>query len=386
MIRFSEGSYALRIILKIALAGEFPFKALDMIGDKVMIQRSLRKLKEEEYVTINGSSDYKTIRLTKKALNVIKNYNESYYNYYMSITDNHHFRAGTYKSNNVGVRQTLRRHRLAEVQCMLDDLGILMWPDEKPSLSLDEKAARITPNDYIFYTSRELKNFDTKQKYKTEFTRILGTLYSPGGIYCLYNTNKGLIKWHKQGEQKAQVLVEDITNMNYDYSFGINPQISNSVIFGKDQKIILDILSPNDGKRDVNGFELLSFDNTYDNIYYITLDEYGIKQLAILLEENWKDKLKKVIFPSDILKNNTNYSTIDCDVFDKDNNNFILMFFDGNIARLRRFKEAIYGVKNRTFQVLCFPWQEEAVKEYMNNMAEITVINYEDFKDDFFDN
>lgn len=384
MIRFQEGSYALKILLRIAMAGEFPFKSLDMIGDnKVIAQRTIRKLKEEKYITINGNADMKTIRLTKKALDVLKEYNESYYDYYMIISDNHHFRAGTYKENNIGARQTKRRHRIAEVCCMLDDLGILIWPDEKPKLSMDIKDARITPEDFLFYSSKELKNLSPEEKKKYEFTRLIGSLYSPGGIYCIYNLNKTTIKWKENGEKKAIVYVEDITNMNYDYSYGLEPKINNSIFFGKNEESILNILNPKYIKQDKDEYELLSLKNIYDNIYYITLDNNGIKQLAIIIERDWNEKLKKCIFPEDILKNNTQYSTIDCDVIDKENDTFILMFFDGNIARLKRFKEAIYGT-NKNFQVLCFPWQEEVVKQYMEDLATITVIDYEDFKDDFF--
>jgi hypothetical protein len=384
MIRFQEGSYALTILLRIAIAGEFPFKSLHMIGDnKIIAQRTVRKLKEEKYITVNGSSDMKTIRLTKKALDVIKDYNKSYYDYYMIISDNHHFRAGTYKENNLGARQTRRRHRMAEVCCLLDDLGILLWPDEKPKLSLKSKDARITPEEFLFFSSKELKNLSPEEKKKYEWTRIMGALYSPGGVYCVYNIDKTVIKWHQQGEHKARIYVQDITQMNYDYSYGFEPEIVNSIFFGKNDKSILDILNPKYIKEDKDGYELLSFKNAYDNIYYITLDNNGIKQLAIIIEKDWKEKLKKCIIPEDILKNNIKFSTIDCDVIDKENNTFILMFFDGNISRLKRFKEAIYGTNNK-FQVLCFPWQEEVVKEYMEDLAIVTVIDYEDFKDDFF--
>ena len=171
--------------------------------------------------------------------------------------------------------------------------------------------------------------------------------------------------------------------MNYDYSYGFEPEINNSIFFGKNNNSILDILNPKFIKEDKLGYELLSFKNAYDNIYYITLDNNGIKQLAIIIEKDWKEKLKKCIFPEEILKNSIKFSTIDCDVIDKENDTFILMFFDGNISRLKRFKEAIYGTNNK-FQVLCFPWQEEVVKEYMEDLAIVTVIDYEDFKDDFF--
>lgn len=384
MIRFKENSYALKIIIKTALAGEFPFKALNMIGDKVMIQRTLRRLREEKYVTVNGSGDAKTIRLTTKALGVLRDYNESYYKHYMSVTDNHHFRGGRYRSNNVGARQTSRRHRLAEVMAFLDLLDVSLWPEDKPVLSLDEREERISSSDYVFYTSREMKNTDRRQRYKTEFTRILGTLFCPGGVYSIYNTNKGRIKWNNQGEQKAQVLVQDIAYMNCDSDFDMDMASSSSVVFGKNMNVMLEILQPPNGRRDANGFELLSFHNTYDNIYYITLDKNGLIQFNIMLEKNWKERLKNIIFPTSMLAYDTSKISIDCDVYSPDEHLFVLMFFDGNLARLKRFKESVYGDDINNFQVLCFPWQEEAVRSFMGTTSDIIPMEYDIFGDKFF--
>lgn len=383
MIRFQEGSYALIILQRIALAGEFPFKALDLIGDKIMLQRTIRKLKEQKYITINGNADLKTIRLTKKALAVLEENYKDYYDYYMSITDNHHFRAGTYKKNNVGVRQTMRRHRLAEVQCILIDLDVALLPSEKPTLSLRRNEKSIDKDDIVFYSSVEMKNSDKEQTYKTEFTRILGTLYCPGGIYCLYNTNKGRIKWNNQGEQKAKVLIEDLTQLNYNIPGDEYADINNSVIFGKSVDLFLDILSSNGGKHDANGFELLSFNNTYDNIYYITLDQNGLKQMSFLIEDNWQERLRYSIFPKELAESKPLFSSVDCDAFNKKEDEFILIFIDGNISRLKRFKEAIYD-SNKKFSVVCFPWQQEAVDTYMENMATSIVVEYEDVKSIFF--
>lgn len=386
MIRFDKNSYALRILLTIALSGEYPFNFLEPIGNKVIAQRTIRKLKEEKYVTVSGNGEMKTIRLTRKAIDLLKEIDENnedgyngYYEHYMSVSNNHHFRAGVYKNDDVGKRQTLRRHRLAETMWLLSSVDAEIWPGCKSELSLKDRDYRIEPDETCFYTSIEMKNLDIDQKYKTEFTRILGTLFSPGGIYCIYNTNKGKMKWNNQGEQKAKILVEDIVSMNYDYSQGEPPsEINNSIIIGKDIDLINSILTPNDGKRDSNGFELLSFNNTYDNIYYITLDDKGYIQLFLITRKNWKQRLKDAILPEDVSDYNTAYLTVDCDAYDKEKETFYLIFHDGNIARLRRFKEAIYG-SNKKFKIFCFEFQKEAVSKYMEGMAEIEVINLEDF-------
>ena len=79
MIRFDEDSYALEILKVIALSGEFPFNFLDHINsdrNKIIYQRTIRKLKEEKYVTVSGNGELKTIRMTRKGLEILKQYDE----------------------------------------------------------------------------------------------------------------------------------------------------------------------------------------------------------------------------------------------------------------------------------------------------------------------
>ena len=207
----------------------------------------------------------------------------------------------------------------------------------------------------------------------------MGALFSPGGIYCVYNTNKGLMKWNSQGEGKAQVLVEDIVKQNSIVYHNTNFEANNAIMFGKDMEPALEILISNGGKRDSNGFEMLSFDNTYRNIYYLTLDDNGKRQLNIMTKSNWHDILKEEIFPEEYI--NFKYSSIDCDAIN--GNKYILMFFDGNIGRLRRFKQASYDSKGNKFEILCFPWQSNLIKEYMGEHVSCRVLPIEDIENIF---
>ena len=381
MIQFRRNSYANIILEYIALCGEFPYQSLEMINkNKIVLQRTINNLKKEGYITITGTGPMKTIRVTKKAFPVIEAINPEFLKNYLIVSENHHFRGGTYKNNNVGARQTWRRHRMAEILCLFKQLDINLWQYEKPELSLHPRnTPEITHDDLIFYTSKELKNADVNQRYKTEFTRIMGTLFSPGGIYCIYNTNKGLMKWNSQGEGKAQVLVEDIVKQNNIKYHNSNFEANNAIMFGKDMEPALEILLSNGGKRDPNGFEMLSFDNTYRNIYYLTLDDNGQRQLDIMTKENWHDILKEEIFPEEYI--NFKFSNIDCDAIN--GNKYILMFFDGNIGRLRRFKQASYDSSQKKFEVLCFPWQASIVKEYMEDNATCRILSLDDIEEIF---
>ena len=368
MLQFREDSYSYNILRIIAMSGEFPYQSLYLIdGNERLIKRTVLNMKKEGYVTILGKGPMKTIRITKKAFTPLQKMGDGLLEHYLSVTDNHHFRGGKDKTAD---RIIWRRHRMAEILCMFDDLGAKIWSSEKPSLTLDPKEKPcISKNDLIFYTSREMKNADIEQRYKTEFTRIMGVLFSPGGVYGVYNTNKGLMKWNKQGEGKAQVLIEDIVSINCSNEYS---SLDNAIMFGKDMSVALDILNSNGGKKDINDFELLSFDNTYNNIYYITLDDEGLYQLSLLTQNNWYDAIRYSIFPEEFL--NTTYLSVDCDAYDKAHNKYIMMFLDGNIGKLKRFKEASFDNKNKKYEVVCFDWQEEMLREYLGDNATLLVI------------
>lgn len=370
MLQFRENSYSYTLLKIIALCGEFPYNSLYLLdGNDRIIKRTILNMKKEGYITILGKGNMKTIRLTKKSFEPLKKIGEVYLNHYLSITDNHHFRGGKDKNAD---RIVWRRHRMAEIICMLLDIDAKLWSFEKPTLTLkNTENKQIKKEDIIFYTSREMKNADIEQRYKTEFTRIMGALFSPGGIYGIYNTNKSLMKWNKQGEGKAQVLIEDIASINCS---GKYQSLDNAIMFGKDMSTALDILNSNGGKRDENDFEFLSFDNTYTNIYYITLDEEGLYQLNLLIQNNWYDAICNSIFPKSFL--DVSYKSIDCDAYDKKNNKYIIIFLDGNIGRLKRFKEASYDSNNK-FEVVCFDWQKEMVENYIGDNANLMVVTAE---------
>lgn len=359
MLQFREDSYCYLLLQLIALSGEFPYHFLDMMdGNDRIIKRNILNMKKEGYITILGKGQSKTIRITKKAFEPLSKMGQCYLEHYMFMSSNHRFRGG--KDSD---RIVWRNHRLAEIMLMLQYINCKLWIFEKPALSLSEKNISIQNDEILFYNSREIKNADVEQRYKTEFTRIMGMLFSPGGIYGIYNTNRGLMKWNRQGEGKAQVLMEDIASYNYN---GSHPNINSAIMFGKDIMTAAKILESNGGLRDSNDFEMLSFDNTYENIHFIPLDDHGIYQLTLITQRGWQNAINSSIFPQNYM--NTENLPVECDAYDG-KSKFILSFLDGNIGKLKRFKEATYS--KGEFEVVCFDWQTQMVTSYLKDNATI---------------
>ncbi|WP_286077703.1 hypothetical protein, partial [Thomasclavelia cocleata] len=74
---------------------------------------------------------------------------------------------------------------------------------------------------------------------------------------------------------------------------------------------------------------------------------------------------------------------IDLYAIDKNNNKYILMFFDGNVGRLKRFKQASYDSAKNNFEVLCFPWQANFIKEYMEDNVTCRILSIDDIEEIF---
>lgn len=371
-VSFNEDTYAGQILRMTALAGEFPYRSLYLLGGSDrLLKRTVLNLRKEGYLNVIGSADLKTIRLSTKTFPVLKRL--GFYDHYMFVSRDNKF-SGMQSVN--GSKHIWRNHRLAEAETMFFNLGAHICISEKPVLTLNtgEQETPICQEDFLFYSSREMKNADASQRYKYDFTRILGTLFSPGGVYAIYNTNEGRMKWSDQGEIKAKVLTEDIIKRNCSYKAG---ELNRSIIFSKDIMLAERILLGNGGKKDENGMEFLSFNRVYDHIHFIPLDGNGLYQVLLIVQKGWKDIILRSIFDEKILLNGKT-STVDADAFDKENHKYILSFLDGDIARLKRFNDAASQTEGKQkFEVVCFDWQEEFISSYMHKKVTVTKLTQE---------
>lgn len=55
---------------------------------------------------------------------------------------------------------------------------------------------------------------------------------------------------------------------------------------------------------------------------------------------------------------------------------FILEFFDGDLTRLQRVRFALQNIKVE-YEVLCFPFQVDIVKEYLGDLVKIKTVGLE---------
>lgn len=367
-----KNSYADKILIALCFSGEFPYHSLTMLAsNKQMLQRNARKLKNESYISISGSGREKSLRLRKKGRELIKERYPELYNHYLLYSDNSTIRTG--KGNESAL---WRSHRLAEMIFILQKAGIYFLKTQKPCInneSIDDSIE--LPDGYgFFYGSKELKRVDEISRYKILFTRTLGMISTSGENYAVYNTNEGLMLWNNQGENKAQKMMEDVANKSF-YSIK-RKYITSSILFGKSMDVAYKVLNSKRGKKDSRGFEFLSFDNTFPNMHFLTLDDYGIFQLKMLIQRDWKEKLGKILFSSEEIKNkDTNF---DSDAFNKELEIIKIEFISGNIGKLKRAVMASKFNRGFKFEVYALPHQIDFLNMYLPENFEIKMVNIGD--------
>lgn len=363
-IRFDEGSTAYDLLRVLMHVAEYPYKSLDLIGNERWVKRVYRQMLKEGYISSVGKVEMQSIRLKKKGLELGRElFGEEIYEYYMRVSENRKFRGDE--------TRIWRNHRDAEVATYMLFQKAKMLPSEKPRLTIDgSKNVPLPTNDIWYYTNKEIKQVDRDGLLEVAFTRIKGLMVSPGGIYCLYNTNKGSIQWSNAGEAKIKRLLTIIVNSTFEGNSEI--EIEDSIVFGQGYETATDIfLRP---KRTIKRTEFLSFDKTYDSIYYAPFEDYGKVQLFLLTQKDYENRLINAIFPKELHKGpNIN---IECHAFDKKEKKYILLFFGGNVRQLLAFnKSAKLFAKEAKFEIVSFPWQSEFLKEVSNDNVTFKTIS-----------
>ena len=364
-----KGSYADKILIALCLSGEFAYRYIDMLDEnKQMLQRNARKLNKEGYISITGKGSDRTMRLRQKGKDFVNERYPALYQHYLMMSDGGIIRTG--KSN-----QSIlwRSHRLAEALLILQNAGVYFLEGHKPEIyneSIDD-AVYLPENTGFFYSSKEMKGVDEVAKLKVAFTRILGMLSTNTKHYAIYNTNEGLILWNNQGENKAKKMMEDIINKSF-YS-DKRVYVSEAILFGRSMEVAMKVLKSRKGKKDSKGFEFLSFDNTFPNMYFLTLDDFGMLQVQLLMLDGWEDKLRNLLFTKQEVENKD--TKFDSDAFNEEEGVVKIEFISGNIGKLKRAVMAYNFNRSYIFKVYALQHQVEFLKDYLPEEFAIEVVN-----------
>ena len=202
---------------------------------------------------------------------------------------------------------------------------------------------------------------------KHMYTRIVGAVFANGNAYAVYNTRDEIMKWKGNGEKKTLVNLEEVSRMNANQH-----RIKSAILFGKDMDIAVATLRQKENTKRLE----FCFDGIYSHIHFIPMTDNGVRQLRLLLMEDWKEELLSLLFPDSARSYDRDTLEYDASIDGK----YILSFLDGDIARLQRFRRGAQGVEGE-YEVLCFPFQVKLLKDYLGDLVKIKTVKLEVIED-----
>lgn len=214
-----------------------------------------------------------------------------------------------------------------------------------------------------FYLAKDIKRVGGAEMNKTMFTRMAGAVFSPGGCYAVYNTRTSAMKWSGMGEFKALHSLMEIGRMNA----GV-PEVDSAVLLGESYEAAVKTLLDSEESKRLE----FRFDGIYRHIYFIAMNEPGVRQLKLLMLPEWKRNMQEVLFDAESL-------AFDKGIFEYDafvDGIYVFSHLDSDLAKLIRFKEAVTGGDGR-YEVVCYPHQLGFLKEYLGGRVGYKTIGME---------
>lgn len=112
--------------------------------------------------------------------------------------------------------------------------------------------------------------------------------------------------------------------------------------------------------------------HTYKDIFFVPMDDFGIRLLRVLTIRNWQERILNALFDPKIRSYNRGSFTYDA----HENGEFQFSYLDGNIWRLFRFREAILNREGK-FKIICCPEQLPFLRKYMGSLARFSTVTME---------
>lgn len=370
-----------QLLTLLSVVGEYPVVSIDLFGDRRCNRRLITELTaKQEYwnidnnevfdcvaIGLSGKGKYKTIRLRKGAVPMLSwcggeaYYEETYSGMNFSS-----------KAENVD-----RNHRIAETVAMMQGADVEYRPWVLPELQTDIRDKN-NICEAVYYVSKKLKRaYDTTEQLSGS-TRFTGALITPNDAFAVYNARDGVMKWGHKGEYKSLNIIKECVACNTQ-----NNNVTKMILMGRTLENVTETLSQSE-KEEAEEIRknrrqkykcYTSISTIYQDVHYVPLSDFGQKVLQILTIPDYHGKLLRLIYEEDEINNGPKNFTYDA----YRNKIYVLSFLDGNVSKLRQFKQTIEDQqnagKNLHYAVLCFTEQREEIMNFMGENANISYPN-----------
>ncbi len=268
------------------------------------------------------------------------------------------------------VTRRLRLHRMAEVLAVMFNAGVLVFPWEKPALftpTLPQDSLYIDQPAY--YSSREIKELGA-QAVKIRNSRSTGVLLTDSGIFIIYNTGSGQMKWEYKAEMRVKALLEmELCQSRLSEQFmGVRQA---AVVFAADMNQMPTLM----GAGEVKQHNYFVLDGGFEHFYYLTNDHHGEVVLQLLCCPDEKGVLDGILAKgfdpprADWIVENDALDGI----------RPVLFAYTCDMPRIRRFNAALEKMDWRG-TLYCFDFQEEAMRRICGPGVSIQCIDFEAYE------
>lgn len=262
----------------------------------------------------------------------------------------------------------LRLHRMAEVLVTMHNTGISSFPWEKPAVFQPilpgADSAIVCP---VYYSSREVKEIGP-QAAQIRGSRATGLLLTEGGIFVVYNTGSGQMKWEYKAELRLKALLQTEV-CQYRLPKQFQSTGLRALVFGDGMGPLELFMGAGDSKTK-NYFVL---DGSYEHFYYLTNDRRGEFSLRLLCDADLKAALDEIL-SEDLSEGRPDWS-VENDALDG-NGAPVLFAYSCDMPRIRRFDAALdlHGLMGT---LICFDFQLEALRRVCGPRVRFQSINFE---------
>jgi len=373
MVNVKVGSHVHQLLQLLSVAGEVPASSLHMLGSERVIKILVHKLEAVQDVRFSvegqvyhtkvlqasGQRKMRTVRLFGGALLLLDELNPEARAYYMNAFNQHKFSGNFYHVD--------RNHRVGEAIALAMMAGLEFRPYVLPRLQHTDWL-QIVPSKPSFYVARDFKGNDFDAMDKTTFTRIVGAVFYPGGCYAVYNTRNAVMKWSGTGEFKAHYLITALARWNA----GLR-EVNSALLLGNDPTVALKTIFASDKTKRKSS----RVDKLYERVHFVPLNSDGIQLLKLLTLPDWNERVLDAVFEPDERPKGYGFMEYDAVI----NGRYVLSHLDSDLARLIRFREGV-RFENETrpgkqFGVVCYPWQVEFLRAYLEGDAGLRIISME---------
>ena len=287
MITLRPGSHVWRLLLLLAICGEYPYRSLHLLGSVRTLEELVRRLEVVQHfrtpagadlgackmLTTSGRGNRRTIRLYRSALPLLQALHPAALSWYLAATGGHRFSGSA--------SHVERNHRVAESVAICMGAGVETRPFLLPPLQ-KQAIRQIVPAYACFYPAKSVKQLDNTEMNKTIFTRLTGAIFSPGYCYAVYNTRDAVMKWSGMGEFKTARHLEELARMNAGPA-----RADHAILLGEHMDLALQTLLESDKSRRME----LRFDRIYPHVHFIPMTEQGTRLLRLLTLSDWHEQV-----------------------------------------------------------------------------------------------